>query len=178
MTPIYKKGEKTNPANYRGIAVTSFLLKVTEHILNRRHNLILDGSHSALQKGFTQGSSSINAALILSECITEAKSTHQPLCLATLDAQKAFGVVDHDILLRNMYMNGIKGDDWILLNNMYTDLTSRVKWEATLSNPINIRQGVRQGLDLRILFRMYIQIVRFLISKPRISLRFISGMSH
>ena len=28
---------------------------------------------------------------------------------------------------------------------MYTDLTSRVKWEASLSNPIIIKQDVRQG---------------------------------
>ena len=69
----------------------------------------------------------------------------KPLILATLDAQKAFDVVDHCILLRKLYFDGITGDDWLLLNDMYADLTSIVKWEANLSSPINIRQGVRQG---------------------------------
>ena len=145
VTPIYKKGEKTDPANYWGITVTSILLKVVEHIMNKRHNLILGESQSRLQKGFTAGSSSIDAALILSECIAEAKNTHRPLVVATHDAQKAFDVVDHTILLRKLFHDGIKGDNWLLLNDMYTDLTSRVKWEANLSNPIIIRQGVRQG---------------------------------
>ena len=145
VTPIYKKGEKTDPANYRGITVTSILLKVVEHIMNKRHNLILGESQSRLQKGFTAGSSSIDAALILSECIAEAKNSHKPLIVATLDAQKAFAVVDHTILLRKLFHDGIKGDNWLLLNDMYTDLTPRVKWEANRSNPIIIRQGVRQG---------------------------------
>ncbi|MEW8547096.1 MAG: hypothetical protein AB2693_26575, partial [Candidatus Thiodiazotropha sp.] len=58
ITPIFKKGEKTNPANYRGITVTSIILKVVEHILNKRHNARLGESQSHLQKGFTAGSSS------------------------------------------------------------------------------------------------------------------------
>ena len=94
---------------------TYILLKVVEHIMNRRHNLILGESQSRLQKGFTAGSSSIDAALILSdilsECIAEAKNTHNPLVVATLDAQKAFDVVDHTILLRNLFHDGIKGDN-------------------------------------------------------------------
>ena len=39
VTPIYKKGEKTDPANYQEITITFILLKVVEHIM--RHNLIL-----------------------------------------------------------------------------------------------------------------------------------------
>ena len=53
--------------------------------------------------------------------------------------------MDHNIFLRRLYFDGIIGDNWLLLKDMYTDLTSRVKWEANLSNPIIIRQEVRQG---------------------------------
>ena len=55
-------------------------------------------SQSRLQKGFTPGRSSIDAALILSECIAEAKNERKPLIVATLDAQKAFDVLDHKLL--------------------------------------------------------------------------------
>ena len=139
VTPIFKKGDKTDPANYRGITVT----KVIEHILNRRHNTILEKSQSSLQKGFTPGRSSIDAALILSECIDEAKNSKKPLIVAMLDAQKAFDVVDHDSLLRRLYLDGICGSDWMFLQKMYSDLTSVVKWEGILSDPFVIKQGVR-----------------------------------
>ncbi len=145
LTPIFKKGEATNPSNYRGITVTSVILKVLEHVMNKRHNVILEKTQSRLQKGFTVGQSSMNAALILSETISESRNAKKPVIITTLDAQKAFDVVHHNSLLRKLYLDGIRGDDWLLLAHMYSDLTSRVKWENTLSSPIVIKQGVRQG---------------------------------
>ena len=91
LTPVYKKGDPSNPGNYRGITVTPVLLKVLEHVLNRRHNKILEETQSRLQKGFTQVCcSSLNAVVILAECFLESKNTKQDLLLTTLDTQKAF----------------------------------------------------------------------------------------
>ena len=104
---IFKKRDATNLSNYRGITVTTVILKVIEHILNRRHFVILDYSQSSIQKGFTQGRSSIDVALILLECISEAKNEKKSLIVATMDAQKAFKVVGHDILLRRLYLDGL-----------------------------------------------------------------------
>ena len=86
-----------------------------EHVLNQRQNAILDKSQSDLQEGFTAGHSSIEAALILSECIADAKNSKKPLIVAMLDAQKAFDVLDHDLLLQRLYFGGIHGADWLLL---------------------------------------------------------------
>ena len=61
-----------------------------------------------------------------------------------LDAQKAFNVVDHDSLLRRLYLDGICGSDCMLLQNLYSDLTSVVKWGGALSGPFVIKHGVRQ----------------------------------
>ena len=86
VTPIFKKVDKTDTANYRGITVTAVVLRVIEHVLNRRQNAILDKSQSDRQKGFTAGHSSIDAALTLSECIAEAKNFKKPLIVVMLDA--------------------------------------------------------------------------------------------
>ena len=139
LTPIFKKGDTSDPGNYRGITVTPVLLKVLEHILNTRHNEIFLSTQSRLQRGFTEGCSSINAAVILSECILESSSNKQDLWLTTLDTQKAFDVVDHNSLLRRMYLDGIHGDDWLLVKDLYTDCSSRIKWAGGLSHPINIK---------------------------------------
>ena len=145
LTPIFKKGDTCDPGNYRGITVTPVLLKILEHVLNARHNEIFLSTQSRLQRGFTEGCSSINAAVILSECILESSSNKQDLWLTTLDTQKAFDVVDHHSLLRRLYLDGIHGDDWLLVKDLYTDCSSRIKWAGDLSHPINIKQGVRQG---------------------------------
>ena len=145
LTPVYKKGDTSNPSNYRGISVTPILLKVLQLVLNNRHNLTLKHSQSRLQKGFTEKTSSMNAALVLTECISEAKSQKKPMYIAALDVQKAFDVVNHQFLLHKLYADGITGDDWLLMKDLYSNMTARVKWEGHLSSPFIIKQGVRQG---------------------------------
>ena len=140
-----KKGDATNPSNYLGISVTPVILKIIEHILSNRHNPNLQLTQSKLQKGFTEKTSSMNAAMILSECINESKLQKKPLYVAALDVQKAFDVVDHDSLLRKLYLDGITGDDWLFTKDLYSNMTAKVKWDGFLSSPVIIRQGVRQG---------------------------------
>ena len=97
LTP--KKVDPTDPGNYRGITITTVHLKVLEHVLNSRRNAILEITQSRLQKGFTSGCSSLNATLILSECINESKNNKEELLFTTLDTQKMFDVVDHNSML-------------------------------------------------------------------------------
>ena len=60
----------------------------------------------------------MNAAMILSECINESKLLKKPLYTAALDVQKAFYVVDHDSLLRKLYLDGISGDNWLFMKDL------------------------------------------------------------
>lgn len=94
ITPIHKKGDIQDPAKYRGLPVTSII----EHIINTRHEPILNPAQSKLQSCFTAKLSSINSALIVPECIVESMEKKQPLMLTALDAQRAFDVVDQSIL--------------------------------------------------------------------------------
>ena len=87
----------------------------------------------------------MGAALILIECINEAKDRKEPMFVSTLDVQKAFYVVNHELLLQKLYLDGIRGNDWALIRDIYGDIMSSVKWESHLSSPFVIWQGVRQG---------------------------------
>jgi hypothetical protein len=49
------------------------------------------------------------------------------LLLLTLDAEKAFDKLNHEILFNKLYRNGIEGDMWVLLRNMYREMTTQVK---------------------------------------------------
>ena len=86
----------------------------------------------------------MNAAMILSECINESKLHNKPLYIAALDVQKAFDVVDHDSLLRKLYLDGISGDNWLFMKDLYSNMTAKVKWDGFLSPAVTILQGVRQ----------------------------------
>ena len=122
----------------------------------RRHKITHNGwrvvksqhSQSRLQKGFTLGCSSLNAAFILSECILEAKiCKKRDILITTLDTQKAFDIVDYNSLLRRVYIDGVRGDDWLLLK-IPLICPSRIKWAGDLSHQKTLQQGVRQGCVL------------------------------
>ena len=66
------------------------------------------------------------------------------MLLTTLDTQKAFDVVHHEILLNKLYVDGIRGKDWLLLKNLYSDMTSVVSWKGSNSRSFPLNQGVRQ----------------------------------
>ena len=62
----------------------------------QRTEATLCRQQSKFQRGFTKNSSSINAALTVTEAQKEAKMNRQNLHLVTLDACKAFDVVWQD----------------------------------------------------------------------------------
>ena len=148
LTPVLKKAkDATCIDNYRGITVTPILGKLFEMILLPR--LSKDFKQSSLQFGFTKGLSPIMSALIVSEARAEAKmDPTAPLFLMTLDSSKAFDVVSHTILLDKLYEAGIHPTLWSIVKDMYTGLTSKVKWIGELSDSFKIQQGVRQGAIL------------------------------
>ena len=88
VIPVFKKGDDRDPGNYRNITVTPVLLKILERILSNRHNTIFLETQSRLQRGFTQGCSSINAALVLTECMLESKILNKTCYLQPLTPKK------------------------------------------------------------------------------------------
>ena len=87
----------------------------------------------------------MEAALILTECKNEAKNKREILFVAALGVQKAFDVVNLELLLMELYLGRITGNDRLLVRDFYSDMTTSVKWEIHLSAQFVIRQGVRQG---------------------------------
>lgn len=146
ITPVHKKGkDPTQCENYRGITVSCILSKTLEHIILNRITHLLPQTQSPLQFGFTKNTSILVSALLINESMVEASDLKIPLYIAFLDAQKAFDVVDHNSLKCKLFEEGINGKLWKLIDSWYSNLSSRVKWNGTISDLFPIGQGVRQG---------------------------------
>jgi hypothetical protein len=110
-----------------------------------------------LQRGFTEHASSKFTACIASETILIIyKKFNQDLEFLAVDAEKAFDTVNHDIMLNKLYHDGITGDMWLLLRNIYDGLILKVKWGDQTTESIDIKQGIRQGEKLStLLYKRY-----------------------
>ena len=146
ITPVLKKGKPAkDPNSYRRITVNSIVGKVVEREMATQTKALLADQHSNMQFGFTEGSSSSNCCLIITEAIAEARDRSIPLHITFLDAKKAFDVVWHHSALASLREHGIKGPLWNLYSDMYETVTSRIKVNGTLTREIHETQGIRQG---------------------------------
>ena len=103
-----------------------------------------------MQFGFTEGLSPNMAALILSEVCSNI-SAKDILFIATLDSQKAFDVVNHQILMDKLYHLGVNLEFCDVIVHLYQGLTSTVKWNGDTSLSFSIKQGVRQGVFFQLI---------------------------
>ncbi|VDI21669.1 Hypothetical predicted protein [Mytilus galloprovincialis] len=157
LTPVHKTGtDSTLPQKkIRGISVTSALGKVFEYALLDKM-IDLDNNQSELQFEFTQELSPIIAALLVSEGIVHAKQQNLNMFLATLDSQKAFDVVHHMILMDKLFYE-LPPDIWRVVQDLFSNMSSKIKWNSQISKQFSINQGVRQGGILSThLYKLYI----------------------
>ena len=155
--PIPKSGkDQLIQSNYRGITITAIFGKILEHIILGLWESSLGAHISSLQFGFEKGKSPTMASLCLTETVAFAKDRGTKLYVATLDAQKAFDVVNHDILRTRLHMKGIQGQAWTLIDDLHQGCSEKVKWKGDYSRYYNVAQGVRQGGVLStILYKEY-----------------------
>ena len=154
VTPVFKKkGSKLESKNYRGITVLPVLAKLLEILLRSRIRIVLD----PLQNPMQRGSSPLNCALLIEEFIRESMDNSKKVSIALLDAKAAFDVVNHASLMRKLYIAGIEGDLWSVINSLQHNAISSVKWEGDFSEAFHITQGVRQGGILSAdMYKLYI----------------------
>ncbi|XP_021377157.1 uncharacterized protein LOC110465561 [Mizuhopecten yessoensis] len=85
------------------------------------------------------------AATILEEVLGDARDCKKDVFAIYLDAKSAFDVVNHNSLLRKLFLAGVDGKSWKVIQDLHFRTTSCVKWDGQLSDSFQILQGVRQG---------------------------------
>ena len=110
------------------------------------------------QFGFTEGLNSIMVSLLISEAKCEKINNSKAIKIGILDVQSAFDLVQHKILLNKLIDQSIHPTLWLIIKDLYSGLTSKVKWAGELSESFAILQSVRQGGILSThLYKIFLQ---------------------
>ena len=154
IVPIYKKGDKNEPSNYRGITLLS-----TTRILNNRLNEWAENYNVYVeaQAGFRKNMSTVDNIFVLNILITHVLNQNKKLYCAFVDFTKAFDFVVRDILWYKLIKVGVRGKMLDIIRSMYTEVKSQVKHNNIISPVLFSNIGVREGECLSpFLFSIYL----------------------
>ncbi|XP_055622822.1 uncharacterized protein LOC129766324 [Toxorhynchites rutilus septentrionalis] len=142
MFPVFKKGDKCNVANYRGITSLSAASKLFELIVNDAVFFKVKRYISPVQHGFMPGRSvSTNLLEFSSFCINRLEERAQVDAIYT-DIKAAFDRIDHRILLRKLSRLGASDEFINWLRSYLSGRTLRVKLLSHTSSPFAVSSGV------------------------------------
>ena len=138
-----KNGKLDDSNNYRGIALSSLMLKIFDWILL----LLFDSNLKTDQNqfGFESGSSTSMCSWTVVEVVNYFSRRGSPVYAALLDYRKAFDLVNHKKMFQNLIDRGINLIFLRLLMFIYLHQQCYVKWQSSCSSSFSVTNGTRQG---------------------------------
>ena len=159
ICPIYKKGNKTDCNNYRGISLMSHAFKVYERILESRLRGYVESKLGEWQNGFRPGRGTTDMIFSLKMIFEKSWEWNMDRYIAFIDLEKAFDRVPRQKIwdaLKDPYY-GISEKLVRAIYNTYQNIRSRVKTNQENQDWFDIESGVRQGSVLSpLLFIVFI----------------------
>ena len=159
LKPLYKKGSRSDPKNYRPISLLPLVSKVFEKLIHQQLQKYLDENKIlySFQSGFRANHSTDSCISYLQDKIVTGFDKGMLTGMIAIDLQKAFDTIDHTILLEKLSCLGLSNQVIGWLESYLCDRKFYVNIDNTLSDMGIINCGVPQVSILgTLLFLIYI----------------------
>ncbi|GAB0208405.1 mitochondrial enolase superfamily member 1 [Grus japonensis] len=147
VTPVFKKGRKEDPGNYRPVSLTSIPGKVMEQLILGAINKHVEEKKviGSGQHGFTKGKSCLTNVIAFYDGMTSWVDEGRAVDVVYLNFSKAFDTVLHNIFLRKLRKCGL--DEWTVrwVENWLNGRAQRVVISGAESSWRPVSSGVTQG---------------------------------
>ena len=147
VRPIFKKGDKSKPNNYRPVSLTSVICKIMETFIKKALNLHLISNNllSKEQYGFVTGRNTITQLLVTINDWMFELDNNISVDAAYMDFRKAFDTVPHQRLLNKLRGYNVNGNILKWISSFLSNRYQYVKINNSSSDTHKVTSGVPQG---------------------------------
>jgi hypothetical protein len=140
---IPKSNKASDPSEYRPITMGPVVGRVFHKLLAARMEQLLPISDR--QKAFRKGDGLAQNAWMIQSILKDHTTARKALNLTFIDIRKAFDSVSHESIILAARRMGVprRLEDYI--KDLYTDTSTYLRFDGSVSQSITCGQGVRQG---------------------------------
>ena len=145
VTPVHKKGNRSEKDNYRPVSVLPYLSKVFEGCIYNQIAQFFDKIFSKHQCGFRKGHSAQHSLIVLLEKWKESVDQGHVFGALLTDLSKAFDCLPHNLLIAKLNAYGFDNKAVRFVYDYLTSRKQRTKISDTYSSWQEILSGVLKG---------------------------------
>lgn len=146
---IFKKGNRHEYTNYRGITLLDSAYKIYAKIVTRRINVINEALLKEEQCGFRKGRSCSDCVFIIQQLIQKRREFNLPTYILFIDYEKAFDSVIRNKLWNIMENKGYPKHIIKVIQSLYRKTYISIENGQGITNKtVAINHGVKQGCPL------------------------------
>lgn len=145
ICPVYKKGDKLDCSNYRGITLLNAAYKVFTNILHQRLKIYAEEILGEYQAGFREDRSTTDQIFAIRQILEKCREFNVTTHHLFVDFKAAYDSVARSALWRAMEQFGIPHKLIALAKMTLSTVSSKVRVRNKLSEAFTIDQGLRQG---------------------------------
>ena len=157
ITPVHKKGDRTDKSNYRPVSILPTISKIFERFLYNQISLYMEPKLSENLCGFRKGRSAQHCLIVMLEKWRSTLDKRGFSGVLLTDLSKAFESWSHDLLLAKLDAYGFDYYSVKLIHSYLVNRHQRVRINSKYSSWNEILFGVPQSSILgSLLFNIYL----------------------